>query len=92
MTKWETQVVERWILNDYALYTKWSYVIEDLKTVLEYNKDRDTLLDRLAERLEDDFTNELRESLSAGPVYDLAEGALEEVDWQEVAETLVGDN
>lgn len=75
--------VELWLNNDYNDY----FHYRELVTVHADTEDADYPYREAAEQLQNAVTNDLTEGVT-GLALDLLYGALSEVDWEDVAETL----
>jgi hypothetical protein len=86
-TNYETWAVNLWIDNEEGSYNYWKEVAEEL--VKELEGDKGTSAYNLSKRLEDE-TKENAPSLD-GVYGDLLNAALSEVNWYEIAKSMVED-
>jgi hypothetical protein len=78
----ETWNVKLWIDNEYAWY-------QDIKEMVEQMDEDDDVHD-LAEQIENWFDMMFEDDIpKTGPLADLLNGAIREVDWREIAEAFL---
>ena len=90
-TNYETWLVKLWMDNEEGDYRYWNSVAYDLgsQDSPEYIADADNRRYSLARRLEDEHTEHMPEV--KGMWADLLRAALQEVDWNEIANALLED-
>jgi hypothetical protein len=82
-TNYETWLVKLWMDNDQGSYEYWREATKEHLTV-----DKDDGLISLADQLKEEHTEAATEGLE-GFRLDLMGAALSEVDWREIAESLI---
>ena len=83
---YETWAVKLWMDNDEGSYNYWKERTEEIADDAE---ERDDAISTLADALKDEHEEALPEL--TGFAADLLTGAFGEVDWYEIAESLLGD-
>jgi len=91
-TNYETWNVKLWMDNDYAHYTYWQHRTECIAEESEPEYDWETPRDAARVALMDElkaFHEENRPEMDASTYTDLLGAALSEVNWYEIAESLL---
>lgn len=89
---YETWNVALWLGNDYGSYLMVREMAQDAKDAAEGNGDADNARYTLAEALKDLIADEMAPDLGASMYADLLGAALSEVDWSEIATSILSED
>lgn len=86
-TNYETWCVNLWMSNDEGTYEFWH---DTAREIVEEHTDKAEAARVLADRLENDHEEHAHEAITAATVFaDLLTAALDEVNWHEIATSLI---
>jgi hypothetical protein len=85
-TNYETWAVKLWMDNEEGSYNYW---LDEAKQAIRHGKDKDDAIYNLSQTLKECHEEALPEL--KGFASDLLNAAMSEVDWREIAESLVND-
>lgn len=80
-TNYETWAARLWLDNDEGSYRYWGSEARQAKDIAS-----------LARQLEQEHEDAIPENMTTGLFADLLTSALQEVNWEEIAESLIDDN
>lgn len=87
-SNYETWNWKLWIDNDQGSYEFWR---EQAQSVYDESDDHDDDIQTLADLLQNDCDEAYPENMKSGPFADLLNSAISEIDWREIAESMLED-